>query len=68
MCGVIGGWWRREPEQIETRMAVCLAALAHGGPDDRDHELQHRPEGTVALGHTRLATIDLSAGGHQPMY
>ena len=40
-------------------------ALAHRGPDDADVWL----DGTagVALAHRRLAVIDLSAAGHQPM-
>ncbi len=40
------------------------ASLAHRGPDDRGIE-QPAPE--VILVHTRLAVIELSAEGHQPM-
>src|ERR1700722_10145044 len=40
------------------------AALAHRGPDDGGIE---RPHPRATLVHTRLAIVDLSAAGHQPM-
>jgi asparagine synthase (glutamine-hydrolysing) len=39
--------------------------LTHRGPDDRG--LWVDPEGAVAFGHRRLAVVDLSPQGHQPM-
>lgn len=39
-------------------------ALAHRGPDDAGFF----EAGNVVLGHRRLAIIDLSPGGHQPMH
>lgn len=39
--------------------------LAHRGPDDAGQWMD--AEGRVALGHRRLAIVDLSAAGHQPM-
>lgn len=45
-------------------MEMC-EALKHGGPDGEgfyEDETNH-----LALGHRRLALIDLSPGGHQPM-
>ncbi len=39
--------------------------LRHGGPDDEG--FQSFPGDHLVLGHRRLALIDLSPGGHQPM-
>lgn len=45
---------------------VCMRdAMQHGGPDDEGVYLD--PDYSLALGHRRLALIDLSPGGHQPM-
>lgn len=41
------------------------AALKHRGPDDEGFWID--PEGNLALAHRRLAIIDLSPQGHQPM-
>lgn len=40
--------------------------VAHRGPDGSGWEVHDSPAGPVALGHRRLAIIDLSEGGHQP--
>jgi asparagine synthase (glutamine-hydrolysing) len=63
MCGILG--WvghRLEPDRgADFRSALNL--LAHRGPDDSG---QWQDE-EVLLGHRRLAVLDLSAAGHQPM-
>lgn len=43
---------------------MCLLQQ-HGGPDDEG--IYACPENKLALGHRRLALIDLSPSGHQPM-
>lgn len=68
MCGLIGGFWQNAPADLQSRLQKGLVALKHRGPDDRGQWLHRAPSGTLALGHTRLAIIDLSANGHQPMH
>ena len=67
MCGITG-FWDRTParmEQSRSRLLSMTDALRHRGPDDSGEFLE---EGTaVALGARRLAVVDLSAHGHQPM-
>jgi asparagine synthase (glutamine-hydrolysing) len=41
--------------------------VAHRGPDGRGWEVHDSPAGPVALGHRRLAIIDVSDAGLQPM-
>lgn len=51
------------------RLKVLASSLAHRGPDDEGIEMHHlRDAGhVVGLVHRRLAIIDLSPAGHQPM-
>ena len=42
-----------------------MLAIAHRGPDSRGHWVDAKAG--VALGHLRLAIVDLTAAGHQPM-
>lgn len=66
MCGITGflaspgAWGPQEP--IVTAM---MEAIAHRGPDSRGHWCD--AEAGIALGHLRLAIVDLSPAGHQPM-
>src|SRR5262245_30151003 len=68
MCGIAGfldlkrRFGRGELRSIATRMADTLS---HRGPDDKGVWID--AEAGVALGHTRLAIIDLSQAGAQPM-
>ncbi len=68
MCG-IAGLVRFESEPTAGRLvAAMLDALAHRGPDGSGiAEVQVGPN-TVALGHRRLAIIDLSTDAGQPMH
>jgi asparagine synthase (glutamine-hydrolysing) len=64
MCGIAGRLEfepgnRAEPALVRRMCEV----IAHRGPDDAGIWAQ----GPVALGHRRLAIVDLSSAGHQPM-
>jgi asparagine synthase (glutamine-hydrolysing) len=67
MCGIAGLWDRRgcDSRDLETLVAGMTEALRHRGPDDGGIWLSH--ETGIALGQRRLAIIDLSPAGHQPM-
>ena len=62
MCGIAG--LIGVPGDNRRTARLLLAALRHRGPDDEGIE---QPTPTVTLVHTRLAILDLSAAGHQPM-
>lgn len=62
MCG-IAGCWRFTSER--PALARCRAALAHRGPDGGGEYIDE-PTGITLL-HARLAIIDLSPAGQQPM-
>ena len=63
MCGIVGMLDRSgRPAQQETLKAM-VDRLAHRGPDGEGTYL----DGPLGLGHRRLAILDLSEAGHQPM-
>ena len=64
MCGIVGISGGINSEAAMKRM---LGATNHRGPDDHGCELVSRATGEVWLGNTRLAILDLSSAGHQPM-
>ena len=53
-------------EAIERMVSEMCELQKHGGPDDAG--LYSCPATKLVLGHRRLALIDLSAAGHQPMF
>jgi asparagine synthase (glutamine-hydrolysing) len=55
----------RPPEAMCEKVAVMCQALKHGGPDDEGFFVSERPG--LVFGHRRLAIIDLTENGHQPM-
>jgi asparagine synthase (glutamine-hydrolysing) len=64
MCGIVGVASSRPIDDREG-LVQMRDTMTHRGPDDRG--VYWSPDGTVGLGHRRLAIIDLSPGGHQPM-
>jgi asparagine synthase (glutamine-hydrolysing) len=65
MCGIIGIAARAEAPPRQWLGAGC-DALRHRGPDGAGEWWSE--DGRVGLAHRRLAIIDLSAAGHQPMH
>src|SRR5215212_7270943 len=65
MCGICGVARAGGPAtDVEAVRAMALA-MRHRGPDDEG--VWQSQDRRVALGHRRLAIIDLSPAGHQPM-
>lgn len=65
MCGIAGALGATpDDERIGVVRSICDAQI-HRGPDD--HGVWSDDATHVALGHRRLAIIDLSPAGHQPM-
>lgn len=63
MCGITGIF--NDSTDLQTRVTAMSAALRHRGPDDSG--VWTDAAAGVALGFRRLAILDLSPGGHQPM-
>ena len=65
MCGIAGIFNYAEPDRPIDRLLLerMTRALAHRGPDGEGFLI----DGSVGLGHRRLAILDLSPTGEQPM-
>lgn len=64
MCGILG-CVQNDALLPPIRFELMLETLAHRGPDGSGVKISD--EGRVLLGHRRLAIIDLSPAGTQPM-
>jgi len=69
ICGVISA----DPRPVEPAVRAMMHAMVHRGPDDEGFEVLSlggsETAGPVAgFGFRRLAILDLSAAGHQPMF
>jgi asparagine synthase (glutamine-hydrolysing) len=62
MCGIVAA---STPLGTEVSVASSLAAIRHRGPDDNGVWIASGRD--AHLGHARLAIVDLSPAGHQPM-
>ncbi len=65
MCGFAGFWSMGGMDDPMACLAAMAAAQVHRGPDGEG--LRFEEESGVGLAHRRLAIIDLSAEGAQPM-
>ncbi len=64
MCGIVGCLaLASDAGPDQAWVASATQRIAHRGPDDEGFYCDH----DVALGYKRLAIVDLSQGGHQPM-
>lgn len=68
MCGLTGFFdlsGRRHRAEMHDIITEMVGAIDHRGPDSQD--VWQDPDVHLALGHSRLAIIDLSPAGAQPM-
>lgn len=63
MCGITGLIHLDNAPVSPVTLQRMTDAIAHRGPDGEGHWI----EGNVGIGHRRLAILDLSPAGHQPM-
>lgn len=65
MCG-IAGFLTAHTSGVDAQILKCMTdELLLRGPDDAGY--WHQAQEGIALGHRRLAIVDLSPAGHQPM-
>ncbi len=72
MCGICG-IISTDPRPVEPAVRAMMRAMLHRGPNDEGFELismgpDDAPSPVLGLGFRRLAILDLSAAGHQPMF
>lgn len=65
MCGIAGVWSFSDFDLSREVLPRMTAAISHRGPDSDGHWFD--AVAGIALGHRRLAIVDLSPAGHQPM-
>ena len=69
MCGLVGYWGgvhiRQSIEYLNMAVGKMASKLVSRGPDDVGSWID--PDLGIALGHRRLAVLDRSSAGHQPM-
>lgn len=66
MCGIVGIWSHKNAlHNIKKRLQEATDMISHRGPDGEGHWTDESIG--IALGHRRLAIVDLSIQGQQPM-
>lgn len=68
MCGIAGFWdpSSSREDELEPIARSMVSVLRHRGPDDEGVWVDE--SASLALAHRRLAILDLSSEGHQPMH
>jgi asparagine synthase (glutamine-hydrolysing) len=67
MCAIVGFLYSSAPKYtlpVKHVVTSMLSVMGHRGPDSSDYWCD---EQNVVLGHARLAILDLSSAGNQPM-
>ena len=64
MCGIAGLYNLQHKPIPHDNLGKMCDAIAHRGPDDEGYVYM---DGYIGIGHRRLAIIDLTDAGHQPM-
>lgn len=66
MCGLAGFWGGRfSADEAQARLMRMTDAISRRGPDAQGQWTD--PDAAIALGHRRLAIVELSEAGAQPM-
>lgn len=65
MCGIAGLFFPKHQVALDSAIKAMTGSIAYRGPDDQGHYVAQ--ERGLALGHLRLAIVDLSSTGAQPM-
>ncbi len=68
MCGIAALLGKHKPECAAAIVRAMNDSQAHRGPDDQGAVVLQVGDGIVGLGNRRLAILDLSPLGHQPMH
>lgn len=68
MCAIAGLLTFNSPQDCINSLTAMTNAQRHRGPDGGGIELVNKQSPTIGFGHRRLAIIDLSDAGYQPMY
>jgi asparagine synthase (glutamine-hydrolysing) len=66
MCGIIGMWCHHSEDMHPRQFIRARDTLFHRGPDESG--VFHDPSSRIHLGHRRLAILDPSPAGVQPMW
>lgn len=71
MCGIAGAFWVRDVDRahVEAGLTASLDAMHNRGPSSAGQVIWASADSAAiaGLGSTRLAVLDLSSGGKQPM-
>ncbi|MFN4299819.1 MAG: asparagine synthase (glutamine-hydrolyzing) [Thermaurantimonas sp.] len=66
MCGISGFFHKKSLLDID-QLFIYNKNLKHRGPDSSGYFFRKTSLGSIGLGHVRLAVLDLSESGNQPM-